>query len=124
MNTAKNSRIVSILFYPHSQIYEKADVYYAQAVRKRLNSLKADLENTTERTDAQNEQLSVVDKISMELVNPAEKAIRDNPESPDGRILLNEMADKIYPRASVHEQHGASNHAATPNSKLPFSKYH
>jgi len=104
--------------YPHSQIYEKADVYYAQAVRKRLNSLKAVLENTTDRTEAQNEQLAEVDRISMELVNPAEKAIRDNPESPEGRILLFKLADKIYPRASVHEQHGSSSHAAAPNSNF------
>jgi len=70
---------------PHSQIYEKADVYYAQAVRKRLSGLKADLENTTERTEAQNEQLALVDSISLDYVFPAEKAIREDPESPAGR---------------------------------------
>ena len=29
--------------HPHSQIYEKADVYYAQAVRKRLGDLTVSL---------------------------------------------------------------------------------
>ncbi len=97
--------------HPHSQIYEKPDVYYAQAVRLRLNELKGDLENNTERTDAQNEQLALVDEIAQNLVIPAEKAVRDDPDSPAGRVLIYEMADKIYPRASVHEHHSGADHA-------------
>ncbi len=104
--------------YPHSQIYEKADVYYSQAVRKRLAVLKAELENTTDRTEAQNEQLTLVDSISLDYVVPAEKAIREDPASPAGRILLLEMADAIYPRASVHDQHKRSTHAAALSSNF------
>ena len=115
-----NAKFSHSLFpiYPHSQIYEKADVYYAQAVRKRLNGLKADLENTTERTEAQNEQLTLIDSISLDYVVPAEKAIREDPESPAGRILLLKMADAIYPRASVHEHHAGIRHAAAQSSKF------
>ena len=103
---------------PHSQIYEKPDVYYAQAVRLRLNELKGDLENNTERTDAQDEQLALVDEIAQDLVIPAEKAVRDNPDSPAGRVLIFKMADEIYPRASVHEHHaGASHDAAAPSGE-------
>ena len=106
--------------HPHSQIYEKPDVYYAQAVRLRLNTLKAELENNTERTEAQNAQLEVVDSIAQDLVVPAEKALRDNPYSPEGRVKIFKMADEIYPRASVHEHHVAPTHAAQP---APSSKF-
>ncbi len=100
--------------YPHSQIYEKADVYYAQAVRGRLNKLKAKLENTTDRSEAEDQQLALVDDIALKYVAPAEKAIREEPNSPIGRVLLFKLADKIYPRASVHGQHASSKH----NSQL------
>ena len=102
--------------YPHSQIYEKPDVYYAQAVRMRLNQLKADLENNTERSEDQDAQLTVVDQIAQDLVVPAEKALRDEPDSPAGRVLIFKMADKIYPRASVHDHATDATHtAATQN---------
>ena len=103
--------------HPHSQIYEKPDVYYAQAVRLRLNEIKGDLENNTERTEAQNEQLALVDEIAQNLVVPAEKAIRDNPDSPTGRVLIYQMADEIYPRASVHEHHAGTDHATASNGE-------
>jgi len=106
--------------HPHSQIYEKPDVYYAQAVRLRLNKLKAELENNTARTEAQDAQLEVVDEIAQNLVVPAEKALRDEPESPAGRVLIFKMADKIYPRASVHEHHAG--HLEGFNDKHPWLK--
>ena len=106
--------------HPHSQIYEKPDVYYAQAVRMRLNQLKADLENNTSRNEAEDEQLAVVDQIASDLVVPAEKAMRDDPDSPMGRVLIFKLADEIYPRASVHEHHGDEGHAALPARRSPF----
>jgi len=104
--------------HPHSQIYEKPDAYYAQAVRLRLNKLKADLENTTDRTKEQDEELKRVDDITRTLVVPAEEALRDDPDSPIGRVLIFKLADEIYPRASIHEHHGSASHAA--NSSSPF----
>jgi len=106
--------------YPRSQIYEKPDVYYAQAVRLRLGELKAELENNTERTEAQDAQLEIVDSIAQDLVVPAEKALRDDPESPMGRVKIFEMADAIYPRASVHEPHVGVKHAARPVHESKF----
>ena len=97
--------------HPHSQIYEKPDIYYAQAVRLRLNTLKAELENNTERTPEQDAQLTLVDEISQELVVPAELAIRNNPDSPVGRVEIFRLADRIYPRASVHH-HDEGDHSA------------
>jgi len=91
--------------HPHSQIYEKPDVYYAQAVRLRLLTLKSELEDNAERTEAQDAQLNLVDEIAQDWVAPAEKALRDHPDSPEGRVLIYKMADEIYPRASVHGHH-------------------
>jgi len=62
--------------------------------------------------------LALVDSISLDYVFPAEKAIREDPESPAGRILLLKLADVIYPRASVHEHHASTTHAATSGSKF------
>jgi heme/copper-type cytochrome/quinol oxidase subunit 3 len=103
---------------PHSQIYEKPDVYYAQAVRLRLAEIKNGLMNKEERTEAEEDRVAIIDNISLELVAPAEKALRDNPDSPEGRMLIFKLADKIYPRASVHEHHAGSSHAAATGSKF------
>jgi len=97
---------------PHSQIYEKPDVYYAQAVRMRLLDLKKSLLEKTERTEAEEERIALIDKISLDWVEPAEKAIRKKPDSPEGRKLLFMLSDKIYPRASIHDHRAGANHAA------------
>jgi cytochrome c oxidase subunit 3 len=90
---------------PHGPIWEKADVNYASAVRTRLQELKTPLLSIQKRTPKQEEQISVIDSVSLEL-DAAEKALRDKPDSPEGRILLLQLADRIYPRASLRE-HGA-----------------
>lgn len=97
---------------PHSQIYEKADVYYAQAVRLRLNELKAQFETIPNRSKEQEEDLKLVDNISLELL-AAEQELRDNPNSPRGRVMLWQLADEIYPRASIHEHHPGAEQAST-----------
>ena len=121
--------------YPHSGIYEKPDVYYAQAVRLKLadlkeglnaeieaiNKQKQDLEEDGKLTSAWSESFDqqltaikgrkdVIDEISLKYVDPAEKATRENPNSAEGRIALFTMADAIYPRASIHEHHGGASH--------------
>ncbi|MCH8840533.1 MAG: cytochrome c oxidase subunit 3 [Planctomycetes bacterium] len=103
--------------HPHSQIYEKADVYYAQAVRLRLNALKVELEGTTERTPEQNDRLRKVDDIARQLL-AAEVELRDHPDLPQGRIDLMRLADRIYPRASVHEPHPGEHRAVGSPSRF------
>ena len=51
---------------PRSQIYEKADVYYAQAVRQRLNELKTTLAEDQSDAEAA-EQMKVVDDVLSQL---------------------------------------------------------
>ncbi len=103
--------------HPHSQIYEKADIYYAQAVRLRLNVLKVELEGTTERTPEQDLRLRTVDDIARELA-AAEVELRDNPDSPRGRIALLQLADEIYPRASVQSHHSTEHQTAASPSRF------
>lgn len=101
--------------HPHSQIYEKADVYYAQAVRLRLNELKAELEGAAERTPEQESRLRTIDDVARQL-QLAEEELRNHPDSPQGRIDLLRLADRIYPLASVHEHRpGAHRTEAAPS---------
>ena len=48
------------------------------------------------RTPEDEQKLAVVDKISRELLEPAETAIRDNPDSPQGMILLRLKLVEVY----------------------------
>ncbi|HEX6963488.1 MAG TPA: cytochrome c oxidase subunit 3 [Lacipirellula sp.] len=100
---------------PRSAIWEKADVNYAAAVRLRLAELKTPLIANQKRTEEENQQLAVIDQIIMEI-DAAEKAMReasgsDDPAAlPRARQQLLLLADKIYPRASLHEDHGGAAH--------------
>lgn len=95
--------------HPHSRIYEKPDVYYAQAVRMRLNQLKGELDNTPNRTEAQNQRLAVVDQLLQDEVLPVEEAVQQNPQSLEGRRQIKQLATMIYPLASeMHSEHAAA----------------
>lgn len=118
---------------PHGLIYDKADINYAAAVRKRLNDLrnelqpqmasletqksnleaeKAKLNPTKEATQIQkldgdlaaiqeqfktlNGKIGVLDEVAA-LVDKAELAVRNEPQSTEGRIKIMELAIAIYP---------------------------
>lgn len=97
---------------PHSQIYEKADVNYAAAVRKRLAEVKAPIEGKEDLTDQDKMVRDVVDEITSKYLDPAEKAIREHPyETLEFRRLLARLAHEIYPLPDEH-------HAVDPNPSL------
>jgi cytochrome c oxidase subunit III len=100
---------------PHGLIFDKADVNYTAAVRKRLAELKTDLTAQAEHTPEQDAQIALVDAISRDLVDPAEKAVRDEPDSPQGRILMLRLAYAIYPPQYADEAEGMAAAAATPD---------
>jgi cytochrome c oxidase subunit 3 len=91
---------------PHGLIYEKADIYYMAAVRKRLGTLKTDLETKTDRSAEDDKRLKVVDDINRDLVEPADLEVRENPNSPQGRILMLKLAYAIYPPQDEHTDGG------------------
>jgi len=84
-------------WYPTGLVHEKADIHYAAAVRKRLLALKSQYETQPERTPEIEARLGVIDQISRDLVEPAELTVRNDPDSPEGRILLLKLAYAIYP---------------------------
>lgn len=76
---------------PHGMVYDKADVRYAAAVRRRLGELRTQLAAAGEPIP------KVLDEVSR-MVDEAELAIRNNPDEPEiGRIKLMELAYAIYP---------------------------
>jgi len=94
---------------PHGLIYEKADIHYSAAVRLKLAELKAEIELHIDRSPEDEARLELIAKISGDLVEPAEKAIREAPDSPEGRILLMKLAYAIYP---PHDHDTAASHMA------------
>jgi cytochrome c oxidase subunit III len=102
---------------PHSLVYDKADIHYAAAVRKRLGQLRSAIALKQEMTEDDKARLEVIDEISRSYVDPAEREVRNSPESPEGRIKLLALAYAIYP--PHHPQSGG--HAdATPDSLMRF----
>jgi cytochrome c oxidase subunit 3 len=99
--------------HPHGLIWEKADVHYTAAVRKRLGELKTELTSKAEHTPEVDARIALVDQISRDLVDPAEKAVRDQPNSPEGLILMLKLAYAIYPPQYAEE----TEH--TPTAALP-----
>jgi cytochrome c oxidase subunit III len=83
--------------YPHGSVFEKADIHYAAAVRKRLLELKTEYEADQERTPEIDQRLAVIDEIQRDLLDPAERVTRDEPDSIQGRELILKLAYAIYP---------------------------
>jgi cytochrome c oxidase subunit 3 len=109
--------------HPHSLVYDKADVYYTSAVRQRLNELrtefqpivaKAQADNDTATQQAVGGKLAIVDRL-LKLVDEAELAVRSEPESPQGRIKMMELALAINPR---HEPAEGEAHAAMEQTSV------
>jgi cytochrome c oxidase subunit 3 len=99
---------------PRGLVYEKADLHYASAVRQRLLVLKTSIDaalaeeraKTQETTGSEPDQetidryigqQSVVVDVTTRLLDPAERMVRDDPDSPQGIELILKMAYEIYP---------------------------
>jgi cytochrome c oxidase subunit 3 len=111
---------------PHGLVYDKADIHYAAAVRKRLMALKTGFqrqvveleaeENPEQAEPVQDEgqqaeltsRIALIDDL-LKMVGDAELAVRNEPDSPEGRIRLRELAEAIY-RPHGHEtvEHAAA----------------
>jgi cytochrome c oxidase subunit 3 len=94
--------------HPHGLVHDKADIHYAAAVRKRLGELKTQI-TTAEGglTEDALARVQIIDDLSRR-VDEAETLIRTQPDSPEGRIKLMELAYLIYP---PHD-HATVEHAA------------
>ncbi|MFV2069578.1 MAG: heme-copper oxidase subunit III [Pirellulales bacterium] len=94
---------------PHSQIYEKADVYYVSAVRKRLSDIKGAIESKEERSEIDEDRLKIVDQLIEQEVRPTEAAISRDPDPMAGQDRLDQLADRIMPLShpAAHAAHGS-----------------
>jgi cytochrome c oxidase subunit 3 len=109
---------------PHGMLYDKADIHYSAAVRKRLNDLKTAITakgaNITEDDKA---HIVVIDEV-MKKVDAAETAVRNQPDSPEGIIKLTELAYEIYP---PHDQdtviHAAEAGAIPPAIVVKYAAF-
>jgi cytochrome c oxidase subunit 3 len=64
---------------PRSNLYERADLVYAGAVRQRLTDIRNELEKLPSRTDEQNKQLKTSNVLLNQFVRPLEtKAVMAN----------------------------------------------
>jgi cytochrome c oxidase subunit 3 len=63
-------------------------------------------ESQSESIELAKQRLEVVDRISRDLVEPADKAVREEPDSPQGRILMLKLAYAIYPPQDGHAASG------------------
>ncbi len=118
---------------PHSQVYEKADLNYAAAVRIRLDALEKDLtaqrdalQATLEGDAAEsnpqvaelNEKLKVVaEEKAYEL--QAETLAAKDPNVNQGHAALEALADRIMPLPEHHGDEDGLNHHH-PWLKLPI----
>lgn len=109
---------------PHGLVYDKADIHYAAAVRKRLLALRAEIEPKTARTPEDEQKLAKIDEITRTLLDPAETTIRDDPDSPQGLILLLKLAYAIYPPQygpeGAHDAAVANGFQTTPVQLVSF----
>ncbi len=81
---------------PRGLVYDKADVYYSAAVRKQLAELKAETTTADPKLPDWEERVAVIDRIS-KMVDDADAVLRTQPDSPDARIKIMELAYAIYP---------------------------
>jgi cytochrome c oxidase subunit 3 len=110
----------------HGRVFDKADVYYASAVRGRLNNLKTEITlKGAEVSEGDQARIQVIDGV-MRMVDEAEVAIRNQPDSPEGIIKLTELAFQIQPpqdhgHAVQPADHGTG--AASPPARFHYAAY-
>ncbi|ADB17591.1 cytochrome c oxidase subunit III [Pirellula staleyi DSM 6068] len=88
---------------PRSLLHEKADVYYAQAVREKLAKHRAALEKVKSESEANfttedQEKLNLVNALSSGMLQWAELQAAKNDDPIVRRDGLELMAEAIYPR--------------------------
>jgi cytochrome c oxidase subunit 3 len=99
---------------PHGLVHDKADVYYSAAVRLRLAELKN--EATTKQPAGWEERVAVIDRIN-KLVDSADAVLRTQPDSPEARVRIMELAYAIYPPHDHRTVEQAAQAGAIPHTE-------
>ena len=98
----------------HSQIYEKADLYYVAAVRQRLTSVVAALDARAEKSDADKRLLDEA-KPLLKKVEELEQRAATSVDPVARMMATEEVADMVTPPA-LPRQGAAHDAAAEPES--------
>lgn len=83
---------------PRSLLHEKADVYYAQAVREKLAAHRVKLDKGEETTPEDQEKLKLVNSLLVSMVRWSEVSAARTDDPIKRRDDLELMAEAIYPR--------------------------
>jgi cytochrome c oxidase subunit 3 len=103
---------------PHGLVHDKADIHYAAAVRRRLTALRAEIMAAGAPLSEENAgRLAIVDELS-KRVDEAETLTRTEPDSPQWRVKLMELAYLIYPPHDEHTVAHAAAAGAVPESAV------
>ncbi len=101
---------------PHGLVYDKADVYYSAAVRKQLADLKAGITAAGPKLSEEDQgKITVIDSIT-KMVDEADAVLRTQPDSPEARIKIMELAYAIYPPQTHETVEQAAQAGAIPHS--------
>jgi cytochrome c oxidase subunit III len=111
---------------PHGLVYDKADVYYSAAVRKQLADLKTKYTTDNPKLPDWEARVTVIDRIN-KMVDDADAVLRTQPDSPEARIKIMELAYAIYPphdHVTVEQaaQAGAIPHAESAMRLVAFQE--
>ena len=98
---------------PHGLVHDKADVYYSAAVRLRLAELRNELTTADPKLPDWEQRIAVVDRVS-KMVDSADAVLRTQPDSPQVRIKIMELAYAIYPPHDHHTVEPAVHAGAIP----------
>ena len=95
---------------PHSSIYDKADIYYLQACRQRLEGIQKELldlkaASPVEFSEAQKDQLQHCENVLNNLVKFSEQSAATSPDVLRQQRAMEIVASAIYPR-----QHSANSY--------------
>lgn len=101
---------------PHGLVYDKADIYYSAAVRKRLNDLKTEITASGAKLSEEDQgKIAIIDGVS-KVVDDADSVLRSQPDSPAARIKIMTLAYKIYPPHDHETVEQAAEAGAIPAS--------
>ncbi len=81
---------------PRSQLYERADLKYAAAVRMRLTDIRADLEKLPERTEEQEKRLTTCNVLLNQFVRPLEKKAVMADTAAERQAALDSLAYGVF----------------------------
>src|SRR3954465_3972675 len=102
---------------PHGLVYDKADIYYSAAVRQRLSDLKTKITSSGAKLSEEDQgKIAVIDRVS-KMVDEADSVLRTQPDSPEARIKIMELAYAIYPPHDQRVVEEAAQMGAIPHSE-------